>query len=99
RALVHAGARVIVAAAPGPLEDDLKSFGGEWLPFTSVTVNPFKLRRNADRLEAFLTEERVDIVHAKTAGAAWSALMATDRGSVRLVTDLPDLPRQRMRLA
>ena len=99
RALVHAGARAIVAAADGPLVGDLKSFGGEWLPFASATVNPLKLRRNADRLEAFLAEARVDIVHAKNAGAAWSALVATDRGAVRLVTDLPDLPHQRMRLA
>ena len=99
RALVHAGARAIVAAGEGPLADDLKSFGGEWLPFASATVNPLKLRRNADRLEPILVNERVDIVHAKNAGAAWSALVATDRSMVRLVTDLPDLPHQRMRLA
>jgi glycosyltransferase involved in cell wall biosynthesis len=98
-ALVHAGARAIVASAQGPLAHDLRSFGGEWLPFSSATVNPLKLRRNADRLETYLSEERVDIVHAKNAGAAWSALVATDRGAVRLVTDLPDLPQQRMRLA
>lgn len=99
RALVRAGARAIVAAGDGPLVDELKSFGGEWMPFASVTVNPLQLRRNADRLEALLTEARVDIVHAKNAGAAWSALMATDRSAVRLVTDLPDLPHQRMRFA
>ena len=99
RALVHAGARAIVAAGEGPLADDLKSFGGEWMPFASATINPLKLRRNADRLETLLTNERVDIVHAKNAGAARSALVATSRSMVRLVTDLPDLPHQRMRLA
>ena len=61
--------------------------------------NPFRLRRNADRLEPVLVNERVHIVHAKNAGAAWSALVATDRSTVRLVTDLPDLPHQKMRLA
>ena len=99
RALVHAGARAIVAAGEGPLVADLKSFGGEWLPFDSATVNPLRLRRNADRLEPILANERVDIVHAKNAGAAWSALVATDRSRVRLVTDLPDLPHRRMRWA
>ena len=99
RALVHAGARAIVAAGEGPLVNDLKSFGGEWLPFASATMNPFRLRRNADRLEPVLINERVHIVHAKNAGAAWSALVATDRSTVRLVTDLPDLPHQKMRLA
>ena len=99
RALVHAGARAIVAAGDGALVNDLQSFGGEWIELSSATFNPLKLRRNADRLENILTEARVDIVHAKNAGAAWSALVANGGGEVRLVTDLPDLPRQRMRLA
>jgi glycosyltransferase involved in cell wall biosynthesis len=99
RALVHAGARAIVAAADGPLVNELKSFGGEWMPLASATVNPLRLRRNADRLETILTGARVDIIHAKNAGAAWSALAAIDRNTVRLVTDLPDLPHQRMRFA
>jgi glycosyltransferase involved in cell wall biosynthesis len=99
RALVHAGARAIVAGADGPLTAELISFGGEWTPLASATINPLRLRRNADRLEEIIAEAPVDIVHAKNAGAAWSALVATDRGAVRLVTDLPDLPHQRMRLA
>jgi glycosyltransferase involved in cell wall biosynthesis len=58
-----------------------------------------KLRSNAATLEKFITEQRVDIVHAKHAGAAWSALAATDRNAIGLVTDLPDLAPARMRLA
>ena len=46
-----------------------------------------------------MAAERVHIVHAKNAGAAWSALVAADRNGIRLVTDLPDLPRARMWLA
>lgn len=99
RALVQVGARAIVAGERGELVDELKSFGGEWLPFSSATFNPAKLRSNADALDAFVAAERVDIVHAKHAGAAWSALVATDRNSICLITDLPDLPRTRMWLA
>jgi glycosyltransferase involved in cell wall biosynthesis len=99
RALIHAGARAIVAGEPGILVDELQSFGGEWLPFSSVTFNPTKLRANANRLDNFIAAERVDIVHARNAGAAWSALVATDRNSIHLVTDLPELPRKRMWLA
>ena len=83
RALVQVGARAIVAGERGELVDELKSFGGEWLPFASATVNPAKLRANADALDKFLAAERVDIVHAKNAGAAWSALIATDRNGDR----------------
>jgi glycosyltransferase involved in cell wall biosynthesis len=99
RALVKAGARAIVAGEGGPLAGELESFGGEWLPFSSAALNPIKLRSNATALDAFVTEQRVDIVHAKTAGAAWSALAAAEHHAIGLVTDLPDLPPARMRLA
>ena len=97
RTLVHAGARSIVAAERGALVDDLKSFGGEWLPFKSSTLNPLILRRTAGKLATFVKEQRVDIIHAKSAGGAWCALRAG--GGARVVTDLPDLPRNRMRMA
>jgi glycosyltransferase involved in cell wall biosynthesis len=99
RALVQAGARAIVAGEHGALVDELRSFGGEWLPFASATFNPAKLRRNAEALEKFVAAERVDIVHAKSAGATWSALAAIDRSAACLITDLPGLPPTRMWLA
>lgn len=99
RALIRVGARAIVAGERGELVDELKSFGGEWLPFASNTISPPKLRANAEALDKFVAAERVDIVHAKNAGAAWSALVATDRNGIHLITDLPDLPRARMWLA
>jgi glycosyltransferase involved in cell wall biosynthesis len=46
-----------------------------------------------------MATERVHIVHAKSAAAAFSVLAAAERNGVRLVTELPDLPRMRMRLA
>ena len=99
RALVQVGARVIVGGEHGELVDELKSFGGEWLPFASATMNPTKLRANAETLDTFVATERVAIVHAKSAGAAWSASIATRRTGVHLVTELPDLPPRRMWLA
>jgi glycosyltransferase involved in cell wall biosynthesis len=99
RALVQVGARAIVGGEAGELVDELKSFGGEWLPFATNTVSPSKLRANAEALDKFVAAERVDIVHAKNARAAWSALIATDRNGIPLITDLPDLPRRRMWLA
>lgn len=94
-ALVHAGTRAIVAGAAGPMVDHLKMFGGEWLPFANVSWSPWRLRRNAAALQAFISRERVDIVHAKSAAAAWSAMIATDESKTRLVTDLPSLPPKR----
>ncbi len=91
-ALQRAGARALVAGGEGPLIAELRAQGAEWLPLDTATVNPLKLRRNASALERFLAAERVDIVHAHGAGAAWSALAATDRMAVWLVTSLPDMP-------
>ncbi len=99
RALVQAGARAIVAGENGPLVNELKSFGGEWLPFSGATAHIGRLRSNAAALEAFVAAERVDVVHAKNAGAAWSAQVATEKNRIWLVTELPNLPRGRMLFA
>jgi glycosyltransferase involved in cell wall biosynthesis len=98
-ALIQVGARIIIAGEHGDLVDQLKSFGGEWLPFESATMNPTKRRANAEMLTTFVDTERVAIVHAKSTSAAWSAAVAAQRNGVRLITDLPDLPRRRMWLA
>src|SRR5688572_2877434 len=56
-ALVRAGARAIVAGEHGSLVRELQSFGGEWLPLSSATINPMKRRRNAAVLEKFIGAE------------------------------------------
>ncbi len=97
-ALRRAGARAIVAGQGGVLGGELLSFGGEYLPLETATLNPLKLRRSARILERFIAAERVDVVHAHSAGAAWSALAATEKLAVWLVTNLPDTPAVPSRL-
>jgi glycosyltransferase involved in cell wall biosynthesis len=92
QALLQAGARAMIAADEGPLAAELRSFGGEWIPLVNATVNPFKLRRNARVLEEIIASERVDIVHAQSAGGAWSARLAAMQIAVWFVTTLPDVP-------
>jgi glycosyltransferase involved in cell wall biosynthesis len=91
-ALLQAGARALVAADDGPLVGELRSFGGEWLELPNATTNPLRLRRNARVLENLVAAERIDIVHAQSAGGAWSARAAASRIAVWLVTTLPDAP-------
>lgn len=88
--LLQSGARAIVAGDDGALIDKLCAFGGEWLPITHDTINPLRIRQNARRLAALISGERIDIVHAQSAGGAWSALAAIDRMPVFLVTSFPD---------
>lgn len=88
--LLQSGARAIVAGEDGPLVGELRAFGGEWLPMPNDTFNPLRIRSNANRLAGLIAGDRIDIVHAQSAGAAWSAIAATHRMPVFLVTSFPD---------
>ncbi|HSN34081.1 MAG TPA: glycosyltransferase [Ideonella sp.] len=87
---MQSGARAIIAGDGGPLVGELRAFGGEWLPLPNDTWNPLRIRANARALTRLIAAERVDIVHAQSAGAAWSALTAVHRQPVFLVTSFPD---------
>jgi len=98
--LLQAGARAIVAGDGGPLVGELRTFGGEWLPLPNDTWNLLHIRRNVQTLTRLIAAERVDIVHAQSAGGAWSALKAVHRQPVFLVTSFPDrLPSGRWPLS
>lgn len=90
-ALRQAGARAIVAGPGGPRVGELRSLGGEWVRLHHDSVNPVRLHTNVRRLAGLITAERVDVVHAYNAGAAWSAMAATEKLAVWLVTSLPDV--------
>jgi glycosyltransferase involved in cell wall biosynthesis len=82
----------MIAAADGPLAAELKAAGGEWIPLVNATMNPLRLRSSARAMERLIGSERIDIVHAQSAGGAWSAQMAAAQIAVWLVTTLPDIP-------
>ncbi len=90
RTLLQAGARAIVAGDGGPLVGELRAFGGEWIPMPNEGVNPLTVRRNTRMLADMIATERIDIVHALTPGAAWSALAARAKMPVWLVTSFGD---------
>ena len=92
KALLQSGARALVAAGGGPLADELRAGGGEWIPLANATINPFKLRSCGHKLERLISSERIDIVHAQSIGGAWAANMAASQIAVWLVTTLPDVP-------
>jgi glycosyltransferase involved in cell wall biosynthesis len=93
--LLQSGARAIVAGDGGPLVGEIRAYGGEWLPMPAAAVNPLTIRRNAQKIAEMIAGERVDIVHAQSASAAWSALQARRGWPVFTVTSFPDrLPTQ-----
>jgi glycosyltransferase involved in cell wall biosynthesis len=92
RALLASGARALIAAGQGPLVEDLRASGGEWVSLVNSTKNPLRLRSCAKTLERLIASERVDIIHAQSIGGAWAANLAASQIAVWLVTTLPDVP-------
>ena len=92
RALLASGARALIAAEAGPLVEDLRACGGEWVSLMNSTKNPLRLRRAAKALERLIASERVDIIHTQSIGGAWAANLAAAQIAVWLVTTLPDVP-------
>lgn len=92
RALLTSGARALIAAEEGPLVEDLRASGGEWVSLVNSTKNPLRLRGCTKALERLIASERVDIIHAQSMGGAWAANLAAAQIAVWLVTTLPDVP-------
>jgi glycosyltransferase involved in cell wall biosynthesis len=92
RLLLRAGARALIAAEDGPLVSELTGAGAEWIPLVNDTANPLRLRSNARTIERLIALERIDIVHAHAAPAAFSARLAAAQIAVWVVTTLPDVP-------
>ncbi len=88
--LMQAGARAIIAGGDGSLVGELRGFGGEWLAMPTDTVNPLRIQRNTQHIRKLIAGERIDIVHAHSAASAWSAIAATDRQPVFLVTSFDE---------
>ncbi len=84
-ALLRTGARAVVAGGEGPLTDELRGFGGEWMPFGVGSASPFRLARSRRDLVALVGREGIDIVHAAGVGATLSAADVPEGTMARLV--------------
>jgi glycosyltransferase involved in cell wall biosynthesis len=91
-ALLRSGARAIIASEGGRYVGELQAIGGEWVRMMTATHNPFTLRANARRLYELIKTERIDVVHAYTGAAAWSARIATRSTEAWLVTTYAGAP-------
>ena len=88
-ALIDAGARALVASDPGELASEVQALGGLHVPFPASTKNPLAMTLNVRRLTRILSSERVDLVHARSRGAAWVALGACRKLKRPVVTTFP----------
>ncbi len=87
-ALAEAGARALVATDAGELARELQAIGGLHIRFPAATKNPLAMTLNTARLQRIIATERVDLVHARSRWAAWTAVRACRKAKRPLVTSL-----------
>ncbi len=85
--LAEAGARALVAGAPGPLASELQARGGVFLPLPAPTRNPWKAMRDRQSLERMALEEGVELIHVRGAAGLDAALQVARRARIPLVAE------------
>ncbi|MEL6955804.1 MAG: glycosyltransferase family 4 protein, partial [Pseudomonadota bacterium] len=85
-AITAAGGRALAVSYGGRLVGDFEALGGRHITFNVKTKNPIAMRANASRLAKLITEEGVDLIHARSRAPAWSAYWAAQRTGIPFVT-------------
>ena len=85
-ALKQHGYDSFVASKGGRLVHELNKIGVEHFALPLKTKNPLKIYFNSLKLEKFIKEKGVNIVHARSRAPAWSAYWAAKRAGVKFMT-------------
>ncbi|MDZ4322908.1 MAG: glycosyltransferase family 4 protein [Alphaproteobacteria bacterium] len=85
-AILAAGGRPIIASAKGDLSKDPRTKGVILKILPLNTKNPLQIWRNAKLLKKLIRNEKVDIVHARSRGPAWSAFKAAKETGIPFIT-------------
>jgi glycosyltransferase involved in cell wall biosynthesis len=89
-AIQRAGGIAIVASEGGPMVHELERSRAKHIKLPLARKNPFTIWRNASRLARVIRQNKVDIIHARSRGPAWSAMWAARRTGIRFVTTYHD---------
>jgi glycosyltransferase involved in cell wall biosynthesis len=85
-AILAAGGRPLIASAKGELSTDPRTKGVILKTLPLNTKNPLQIWRNAKLLKELIRKEKVDIVHARSRGPAWSAFKAAKELGIPFIT-------------
>lgn len=80
------GWRTVVASSGGRLERELAAAGGMHVRLPLDTGSWLRVWQNARALASLMRRHRVALVHARAAGAAWSAALAARRRGIPFLT-------------
>lgn len=85
--LADAGARALVAGAPGRLVSELQARGGIFTALAAPTHNPWQAWLNRRRLARLAVREGVELIHVHAGAGARAALYAARQARAPLVID------------
>ena len=80
--LTKHGIKNFVASKGGRMVHDLQKLGVPHFTLNLKSKNPFTILKNAKKLEAYIKENDINIVHARSRAPAWSAYLAAKRAGV-----------------
>lgn len=80
------GIENFVASQGGRMVYNLDRLKIKHLTLPLKSKNPFTMWKNAKKLEAFIRENGINIVHARSRAPAWSAYWAAKRAGVKFMT-------------
>src|SRR5271157_5906322 len=85
--LAEAGARALVAGAPGPLVSELQARGGVFLPYAAAARNPWTAALNGRRLSRLAAREGVELIHVRGSAALKPVFFAARKERIPLVAE------------
>ena len=86
KALVDNGFRSLVVSAGGPLAKSIEHDGSKHITMPLNSKNPWHIFNNISKLVELIKKEKVDIVHARSRGPAWSAYFAAKKTGCKFIT-------------
>ena len=84
--LTKHGIKNCVASTGGRMDRVLLKLGVPHLTLNLKSKNPFIILKNAKKLEAYIKENGINIVHARSRAPAWSAYLAAKRAGAHYMT-------------
>ena len=84
--LAKRGIKNFVASKGGRMVHELQKLGVPHFTLNLKSKNPFTILKNAKKLEAYIKENDINIVHARSRAPAWSAYLAAKRTGVHFMT-------------
>ncbi|MFL2771738.1 MAG: glycosyltransferase family 4 protein [Rhodospirillaceae bacterium] len=86
QALVREGWRALVASEGGPRLRELERTGAEHFVLPLATKSPLRMWLNSKQLAELISNQSIDIVHARSRAPAWSAHWAKNSIEFPLIT-------------